>query len=107
MHKEQLRSATYYAHHVCKIPAFGIESAKSLPLEQKVKQHIYAINGFMELLDIIPQTPGIDLKKPEMEYMIISVNDSVPFVVGKMQHLAVNRGDMIQVHDIVANYERG
>ncbi len=107
MHKEQLRSATYYAHHVCKIPAFGIESAKSLPLEQKVKQHIYAINGFMELLDIIPQTPGIDLKKPEMEYMIISVNDSVPFVVGKMQHLAVNRGDTIQVHDIVANYERG
>lgn len=107
LHKEQLRSATYYAYQVCKIPAFGIESAKSLPLEQKVKQHIYAINGFMEILGIVPQTPGIDLKKPEMEYMIISVNDSVPFVVGRMQHLSVNKGDVIEVHDVVANYERG
>ncbi len=107
IHKEQLKSATYYAYHVCKIPAFGIESAKSLPLEKKVKQHIYAINGFMEILDIIPQTPGINLKKPEMEYMIISVNSSIPFVIGKMQHLNVNKGDIIQVHDVVANYERG
>ncbi len=107
IHKEQLRSATYYAYEVCKIPAFGIESAKSLPLEQKVRQHIYAINGFLEILDIIPQTPGIDLKKPQMQYMIISVNDAIPVVVAKMQHLKINRGDMIQVHDIVANYERG
>ncbi|MCK5100200.1 MAG: succinylglutamate desuccinylase/aspartoacylase family protein, partial [Desulfobacteraceae bacterium] len=43
IHKEQLRSATYYAYRICKIPAFGIESAKFLPLEQKVRQHIYAI----------------------------------------------------------------
>ncbi len=106
-HKEQLKSATYYAHNVCQIPAFGIESAKSLPLEQKVRQHIYAINGFMELLNIVPQTPGIDLKKPEMQYMIISVNDSIPVVVGKMQHLKIKRGDTIKVHDVVANYERG
>ena len=107
IHKEQLRSATYYAYHICKIPAFGIESAKFLPLEQKVKQHIYAINAFMEIWGIIPQTPGIDLKKPEMQYMIISVNDSVPVVVEKMQRLKINKGDTIQVHNIVANYERG
>ncbi len=107
IHKEQLRSASYYAYKVCKVPAFGIESAKSLPLEQKVRQHIYAINGFMEVLDIIPQTPGIDLKKPQMQYMIISVNDAIPVVVGAMQHLKINSGDIVQVHDIVANYERG
>ncbi|NOX34367.1 MAG: hypothetical protein GXP56_11650 [Deltaproteobacteria bacterium] len=107
IHKEQLKSATYYAHNVCKIPAFGIESAKSLPLEQKVRQHIYAINAFMEILGIIPQTPGIDLKKPEMQYMIISVNNSIPVVVGKMQHLKIHRGDIVEILDIVANYERG
>lgn len=107
LHKEQRRSATYYAMNVCKIPAFGIESAKSLPLEQKVRQHILAVNGFMEQLDIQPKTPGINLKKPEMQYMIISVNDSIPVVVGKMQRLKIRPGDMIQVHDIVANYERG
>ncbi len=107
IHKEQLASATYYAYNVCNIPAFGIESAKALPLEQKVRQHIYAVNGFMEILGIVPQTPGIDLKEPEMQYMIISVNDSIPVVVGKMQRLKINKGDIVQVHDIVANYERG
>ncbi|MDD9304224.1 MAG: succinylglutamate desuccinylase/aspartoacylase family protein [Desulfobacter sp.] len=107
LHKEQRRSATYYALNVCKIPAFGVESAKSLPLEQKVRQHILAVDGFMFLLGIVPKTPGGDLKKPQMQYMIISVNDSIPVVVGKMQRLKIRRGDVIQVHDIVANYERG
>jgi len=107
IHKEQLKSATYYAHNVCHIPAFGIESAKFLPLEQKVRQHIYAINAFMEILDIIPQTPGIDLKKPEMQYMIIAVNNSIPVVVGKMQRLKIHKGDTVEILDIVANYERG
>ncbi len=107
IHKEQLRSATYYAYNICKIPAFGIESAKILPLEQKVRQHIHAINGFMEIMEIIPKNPNIDLKKPEMQYMIISVNNSVPVVVEEMQRLKVNKGDTIKVHDIVANYERG
>ncbi|MFA5903840.1 MAG: M14/M99 family metallopeptidase, partial [Desulfobacula sp.] len=107
IHKEQLRSATYYAYNICKIPAFGIESAKVLPLEQKVRQHIYAINGFMEILDIVPKNPNIDLKKPEMQYMIISVNESIPVVVEKMQRLKIHRGNTIKVLDIIANYERG
>lgn len=107
IHKEQLRSATYYAYNTCKIPAFGIESAKILPLEQKVRQHIHAINGFMDMLEIIPKNPNIDLKKPEMQYMIISVNNSIPVVVEEMQRLKINKGDTIKVHDIVANYERG
>ncbi len=107
LHKEQRKSATYYAMKVCKIPGFGIESAKALPLNQKVRQHIDAINGFMELLGIIPQTPGLDLKKPQMQYMIISVNGSLPVVVEKMQHLGIRKGDTIEVMDIVANYQRG
>jgi len=107
IHKEQRRSATYYAMNVCKIPAFGIESAKSLPLEQKVRQHILGVEGVMSLMGIIPKLPGIDLKKPEMQYMIISVNNSIPVVVEKMQRLKIRQGDVIQVHDIVANYERG
>ncbi|MCK5311743.1 MAG: succinylglutamate desuccinylase/aspartoacylase family protein [Desulfobacteraceae bacterium] len=106
-HKEQRGSATYYALYQCKIPAFGVESAKALPLEQKVKQHIYAINGFMELMDIIPETPGIDLRRPELQYVIVSVNNTVPIVVGVMQHLKINKGDTIEVLDVVTNYKRG
>ncbi|MCP4116834.1 MAG: hypothetical protein GY737_15750 [Desulfobacteraceae bacterium] len=107
IHQEQRKSATYYALYKAKIPAFGVESAKALPLEQKVRQHIYAINGFMELLDIVPETPGVDLKKPELKYMIISVNDSVPVVVMKGQHLQVQPNDIVEVLDIEVNYERG
>ena len=107
LHKEQRGSATYYALYKCLVPAFGIESAKSLPLEQKVKQHIHAVNGFMEIMDIVPETPAVDLKKPELQYMVISVNDSVPVVVGKMQHLQIQPGDRVEVMDIVANYRRG
>jgi hypothetical protein len=42
-----------------------------------------------------------------MDYMILSVNDSIPVVVGKMQHLTIKKGDTVQVLDVVANYERG
>jgi hypothetical protein len=106
-HKEQRRSATFYAADICRIPAFGVESAKSLPLAQKVRQMTDAINGFMAVLDITPETPGIDLEKPLMQYMIISVNDAIPVVVGKMQRLKIQKGDTVQVLDVVANYERG
>ncbi len=107
IHEEQRKSATYYALYTGKIPAFGVESAKALPLEQKVRQHIYAINGFMELLNIVPETPGVDLKKPELKYMVISVNGSVPMVVMKGQHLQVEPNDSVEVLDMEVNYERG
>ncbi len=107
IHKEQRKSATYYALYTCKIPAFGIESTKTLPLEQKVRQPVYAINEFMKLLDIIPESPGVNLKKPKLQYMVISVNDSLPFVIENMHHLIINRGDTIEIMDIKANYTRG
>lgn len=106
-HIEQRKSATYYALYSGKIPAFGVESAKSLPLEQKVRQHIHAINGFMELLDIVPETPGVNLKKPKLKYMVISVNGSIPLVVEDGQHLMVSANDSVEVLDIKVNYERG
>ncbi len=107
IHKEQRKSATYYALYTCGIPAFGIESTKTLPLEQKVRQPVYAINEFMKLFDIIPETPGVDLKKPKLQYMVISVNGSVPVVVENMQHLQIKTGDIIEIVDIKANYKRG
>ena len=107
IHLEQRKSATYYALYTGKIPAFGIESSKTLPLEQKVRQHIYAINGFMELLNIVPETPGFDMKKPELQYMIISVNEGSPIVVETGQRLRVKPNDSVEVLDIKVNYQRG
>ncbi|OQY13056.1 MAG: hypothetical protein B6I31_01935 [Desulfobacteraceae bacterium 4572_19] len=107
LHREQKKSATFYAMSKCNIPAFGIESSKSLPLEIKVRHHIFAINAFLELMDIIPEMPGVHLQSPEMHYLLISVNNSLPIAVKNGHTLYVNQGDTVAVHHVEANYERG
>ncbi len=107
LHKEQRKSATYYALYTCGIPAFGIETSKSLPLELKVRHHNLAINAFMEKFDIIPETPGLNLDKPVLDYLVISINDSLPIVVKNQETLHINSGDNIMISHIEANYERG
>ncbi len=107
IHKEQRKSATYYALYTCGVPAFGIETSKSLPLETKVLHHNLAINAFMETLDIIPETPGINLDHPKLRYLVVSVNNSLPFVVKDQQTLYIKPGDTITINHIEANYKRG
>lgn len=107
LHKEQRKSATYYALNTFGIPAFGIETSKSLPLEQKVRHHSLAINAFMQRLGIVPETPGLNLQPPEFRYLIVSINDSPPVVVRDRQTLTVSPGDDIMISHIEANYERG
>ena len=107
LHKEQRKSATYYALYTCGIPAFGIETSKSLPLETKVRHHNLAINAFMEQLGIVPETPGINLDKPELRYLVIAVNGRLPVVVRRNHVLHIKSGDTIMISHIEANYERG
>jgi len=107
LHKEQRKSATFYALFTCGIPAFGIETSKSLPLEMKVRHHNFAINAFMERLGIVPETPGINLAAPALNYLVISINDILPVVVKNRQILYVKPGDTIMISHIEANYERG
>ncbi|MDY6905190.1 MAG: M14/M99 family metallopeptidase [Thermodesulfobacteriota bacterium] len=107
LHKEQRGSATYYAVTHCGIPAFGIETNKNLSLAEKVSQHNFAINAFMERLDIIPETPGIYFDRPELQYLLISINNSPPALVANHQTLYVKKGDTLRVAHIEANYKRG
>ncbi len=107
-HKEQRKSATYYAltkHH---IPAFGIETSKFLPsVDLKVRYHNLAINAFMELFGIIPESPGLVLDPPHLEYLVVSINGQTPIVINGKQSLRLHPGDTIKVTHIEANYERG
>ncbi|MBW1960195.1 MAG: succinylglutamate desuccinylase/aspartoacylase family protein [Deltaproteobacteria bacterium] len=107
IHKEQRKSATYYALYSCGIPAFGIETSKALPLEMKVRHHNLAINAFMERFQIIPETPGLNIDSPRLDYLVISINERLPVVVQDQQTLQVNPGDTIEISHIEANYERG
>ncbi len=107
LHKEQRKSATYYALKTCGIPAFGVETSKSLPLEMKVRHHNLAINAFMEIFGIVQETPGLNIDLPILDYLVISINNSLPVVIKKQQTLYVNPGDIIMISHIEANYERG
>ena len=107
LHKEQRKSATFYALYSHGIPAFGIETSKSLPLEKKVFYHNLAINAFMDKFGITPQTPGIHIDDPELKYLIISINESLPIATKNQQTLTVNYGDTILISHIEANYDRG
>ena len=107
LHAEQRKSATYFAVFECGIPAFGVETSKSLPLELKIRQHNHAINAFMGLLDIVPQTPGIYLDPPVMHHLVMAVNDNLPFAVANGKTLHVQEGDSVTISHVQANYERG
>ncbi len=108
IHKEQRRSATYYAltkHH---IPAFGVEISKFLPsLDLKVRYHKLVINAFMKLFDIVPEYPGWVLDPPVLKYLVLSVNGQTPIVVKDREEVHVQPGDTLHVAHIEANYERG
>jgi len=107
LHPEQRKSATYYALYQCGIPAFGIEASKSLPMEMKVRHHNLAINAFMDLLSITPETPFTDLAQPIMQYVVIAVNDKLPFAVPNGHALHINPGDVVKISHVEGNYKRG
>ena len=107
IHAEQRKSATYYAVFECGIPAFGIETSKSLSLELKVRQHNHAINAFMKILGIVPETPGIYLDPPTARHIIMAVNDNIPFAISNGETLHIRLGDTINVSHVEANYKRG
>jgi hypothetical protein len=108
MHKEQRRSATYYALTHCQIPAFGVETSKSLPSQSlKVRHHVLVINEFMNELGIVPENPTANLEKPYLKFLVVSVNNELPVVVSNHNTINVRPGDRVKVLHIEANYERG
>jgi len=108
VHREQLKSATYYAltkHH---IPAFGVETSKFLPsVDLKVRYHNLAINAFMRLFDIKPEQPRLFLDPPELDYLVVSINGQIPIVIRDQQQLNIKAGDSVTIAHVEANYERG
>ncbi len=108
IHPEQRLSATYYALTQAHIPAFGVETSKTIKeLETKISLHKLVINTFMEQLGIELDTPGLFLTKPELEYLLIKVNDGHSYAMPHGTALTIKAGDEVLVTDIIANYKRG
>ncbi len=107
-HREQRNSATYYALTTHHIPAFGVETSKFLPsIDLKVRYHNLIINAFKEIFGIIPESPGLELDPPVLNYLVVSLNGQIPIVVKQNQTLEMKAGDAIHVSHIESNYERG
>ncbi len=108
IHPEQRKSATYFALTQHDIPAFGIETSKSLPSpKQNVRYQTMVINAFMEEFGIIPEQPRIALPDPKMKYIIVAVNDAPPMVVYNGETLFIEKGDTVNIIHAEVNYERG
>lgn len=105
--KDMRKTATWYALTKECIPAFGIEGSKNVKdIELNVLYHNYAVNEFMELMDIIPEQPKILTDKPIIESIIVKVNDETHHLKGG-NTLNIKDGDIIEVVGIECNYQRG
>ncbi len=108
LHKEQQQSATFYALTQAHIPAFGVETSKSISsLETKIRLQKLVINAFMKEFNIIMDAPGFHVETPKLSYVLIRVNNAIPFAVPSGSHLQLIPGDNIVITDIIANYKRG
>ena len=108
IHPEQKLSATYYALTQAHIPAFGVETSKTIKdLETKISLHKLVINTFMEQLGIELDAPGLNLTKPKLDYLLIKVNGGHSYAMPHGSTLKIKPGDEVLVTDIIANYKRG
>ena len=108
-HKEQRKSATFYALTEAGIPAFGVETSKNIkPVEIKVKYQTLIINAFMAEYGIIPEHPSVFLPVPELDHLVINISGySNPFAVKNGDRFSVTAGTSIHVSSVVASYKRG
>ncbi len=107
-HPEQRKSATFYALTRAHIPAFGVETSKSIrSLATKIRLHKLVINAVMADLGIILDTPGVTLDPPHLQYLLVQVGNGFPYALPDGARLEVEEGADIMVTDIIANYRRG
>lgn len=107
-HKEQRKSATYYALTKAHIPAFGVENSKLVKsLEAKIRLQKLVVNSFMEEFGIILEAPGVSIEKPMLSYVLVKVNGGLPLAVPNGVRLEVTADDELMVTDVISNYERG
>lgn len=107
-HLEQRNSASYFALTQANIPAFGIETSKSIRSNsEKVNLQKLVVNSFMTEFGIIPDTPGLLMEKTELSYVLVQVNSGLPFAVPNGSDITISPGDEVVITDIIANFDRG
>ncbi|MFC1490592.1 M14/M99 family metallopeptidase [Candidatus Latescibacterota bacterium] len=108
-HKEQRKSATFFALTESEIPAFGIETSKNIKdAVTKVKYQSLVINTFMAEYGIVPEHPSVSLPIPKLDHLVIkTMGDQNPFALKNNDTMSIPVGTSIHVSSVVANYKRG
>jgi hypothetical protein len=108
LHPEQRKSATFYALTRAHIPSFGVETSKSIEsLADKIHLQKLVINTFMKEFGIIMDTPGVIVDQPQLNYLLVKVNNGPAYALANGARLDITAGDDILITDIIANYPRG
>jgi hypothetical protein len=108
LHPEQRTSATHYALTQFGIPAFGVETSKDIPdYRVRVQYQTMVINAFFEEVGIVPDHPPMAFDPPQLQYLLISVNQALPVAIQDQGILPVKSGDVLQIKGVVSNYQRG
>lgn len=108
IHKEQRRSATFYALYEHGIEAYGVETSKNIrSLDLKVSYQTMIVNAFLQAFDIQPEHNERHLDPPRLAYLLLSVNGSRPAAYKDGEMIDVNKGDTIRIERAFTNYERG
>jgi len=106
-HREQRKSATYYALTSANIPAFGIEVSKSLPSTDLKAEYIQSIvYEYMSYLGITVDSPHIYLEPPSLKYLLVKLGDTQMFLRPN-DMLTIAENSTLQIVDIITNYARG
>ncbi|MGO9571884.1 MAG: M14/M99 family metallopeptidase [Desulfomonilaceae bacterium] len=107
-HKEQRLSASFHALTKVGIPAFASETSKTIKdYRLRVRYQTMVINAFLEEFGIVPDNPRMYLEDPIVRYVIVSINERTPIVLGGWDVLTVQRGDNVRLVHIESNYSRG
>lgn len=107
-YKEQRNSATYYALTELGIPAYGIEASKQLPaLGLKIYHHNLAVDSLLQTAGVELENNAINPVPAVFKYAVIIVNRSLPLAAPNGSTLLLDRGDVIEVTDVQANYTNG
>ncbi|NQZ11049.1 MAG: succinylglutamate desuccinylase/aspartoacylase family protein [Algicola sp.] len=108
IHKEQRRSATFYALYEQGIESYGIETSKNIrSLDLKVTYQTMIVNAFLEEFDIIVERHSQQLAKPKLAYLLVSVNNQRPVAYKDGEVIHVEVGDTLRIDEALTNYERG
>jgi hypothetical protein len=101
-------TATYHALLHSDVPAFGVETSKSLKTNRmKVLYQTMIINEFMTEYGIHSTLPLPQFDTPKVEYVLLKVNNEMPVAVSPGETLKIKPNSNINFVDLKGASERG